>query len=126
MDESCLRLGVAEDGRALELGLGEAGEATVRLEAAAVDRLIQRLVALRAAMDPPVRQAVGRHEAQAPVADRWGVGKDALSGDPVLTFRHPGLGWLSFGITRRAARRAAEMLIEVSEAPPPAAGPRIN
>ena len=125
-DEARLLLGLACDGRSLEIVWREPGAAGLRLDAAAVDRLIARLVALRAAMDPPVRRAVGRHEAPAPVADRWGVGKDALSGDPVLTFRHPGLGWLSFGITRQAARRAAEMLVRVSEAPPPGAGGRVS
>ncbi|MFO1058500.1 MAG: hypothetical protein U1E53_16225 [Dongiaceae bacterium] len=125
-DESRLRLGVAGDGRSLDLGWCEPAAAGLRLDAAAVDRLIARLVALRAAMDPPVRRAIDRHEAPTPVADRWGVGKDALSGDPVLTFRHPGLGWLSFGITRQAARRAAAMLVRVSEAPPPGADGRIN
>ncbi len=90
------------------------------LTSAMADALIHALGDLRAGLDPAVATS---HTTSGPYLVQpdpvWYIEGDALLGLPLMHLRHPGLGWIRFLIPRHEAKRMAEVLTAIADAPEP-------
>lgn len=84
------------------------------LDAADLDDLIQRLGVMRAALADAVPERLEPSARVAAIKDpAWWC--QPRADDIAVCFRHPGFGWLAFGMPRREAAKLAEWLTK--EAP---------
>ncbi|ACR30348.1 hypothetical protein [Burkholderia glumae] len=85
--------------------------ASVLLDPADVDAVIQYLSLLRASMQPPVPETPSRSEQYVVEMDPcWYTEQHALYGGAVLFLRHTGLGWSGFALPPRSLERLHESL----------------
>ena len=111
-------LALSEDGTEAYLGLAdeEGGMIEGVLDAADLDDIIQRLGVLRAAMADAVPERLEPSARVAAIRDpSWWC--QPRPEDIAVCFRHPGFGWLAFGLPHKEARTLAEWLVKE----PPAA-----
>ncbi|GAB7535504.1 hypothetical protein AB4851_17385 [Burkholderia sp. 22PA0099] len=86
-------------------------KASVILDPADVDAVIQYLSLLRASMQPPVPEAPLRSEQYVVEMDPcWYTEQHALYGGAVLFLRHTGLGWSGFALPPLSLERLHESL----------------
>ncbi|AYQ86598.1 hypothetical protein WJ59_19675 [Burkholderia gladioli] len=85
--------------------------ASVILDPADVDAVIQYLSLLRASMQPAVPETPSRSEQYVVEMDPcWYTEQHALYGGAVLFLRHTGLGWSGFALPPRSLERLHESL----------------
>lgn len=93
----------------------------VLLSARLVDGLIRELARLRNMMPDPHPQDVDTSGRLLSVVNpRWRHTPEALMGGSIVSFRHPGLGWLHFCLPKREAAHLGGLLVKNSELPVPA------
>lgn len=86
-------------------------QASVILDPADVDAVIQYLSLLRASMQPAVPETPSRSEQYVVEMDPcWYTEQHALYGGAVLFLRHTGLGWSGFALPPRSLERLHESL----------------
>ena len=99
--EHALRLTLTDDHRSLLLAVVDGGDGTgaVLFDAHQIDDLIAILSSKRSEMDPivPIDSPVGANPAI--LADHLHMEVDAFSGKIKLSFRSPGLGWLTIHVS---------------------------
>jgi len=111
-------LALAEDGSEAYLAMTDEDGSSVEglLDAADLDDLIQRLGVVRAAMADAVPERLEPSARVAAIRDpAWWC--QPRGEDYGVCFRHPGFGWLAFGLPPREAKKLAEWLVK----PPPTA-----
>ena len=109
---------LSEDGEELKLTIPAAGGMglTLPLDTGQVDDLIALLVRLRPDMTPPVPETFPDTKTFAGVLDPCGFkGSDRWGDYILLHLRHPGVGWLHFGIPMAKARAMGRVLGEKAE-----------
>lgn len=112
MPRMTLRTALAENSRTATIQLDMDNEALghIHLDAAELENFIHRLAKLRCEMlepVPPQLDAGSRLECY--VTEAWRIPPD-VSGIRTLALRHPGLGWLGFGMSKQMAQAIAEWL----------------
>ena len=96
------RITLSEDRRSAVLEADDADGAPARLDAAAIDRLIAELAAVRAQMAPPFSGRFRTGETPAHDCDSllWEIQTDPSRRGVTIAFQHAGLGWLSLRLSR--------------------------
>jgi hypothetical protein len=96
----------------------------LKLDARAVDDVLNNLGAFRAAMTPEVPRdhSLGQRVAAVP-NPLWQTEPEMMLGDSLLHLRDPRFGWLDYMIPREEARKLAGFLLRQADNPPPAPRP---
>ncbi|MBV8838349.1 MAG: hypothetical protein JO000_17590 [Alphaproteobacteria bacterium] len=96
------RITLSEDRRSAVLEADDADGAPARLDAAAIDRLIAELAAVRAQMAPPFSGRFRTGETPAHDCDNllWEIQADPSRRGVTIAFQHAGFGWLSLRLSR--------------------------
>lgn len=86
--------------------------APVRLDSQSIDRLLAGVGHCRARMadQHPLELSDGVPAMFVP-DPYWHVSRSSLTGDPCISFRHPGFGWLKFELSTHAASRLTRCLL---------------
>ena len=106
-------LALAEDGDEVYLAMTDEDGVGVEgvLDAADLDDLIQRLGIVRSAMSDKVPERLEPSARVAAIRDpAWWC--QPRTEDCAVCFRHPGFGWLAFGLPWREAKKLAEWLVK--------------
>jgi hypothetical protein len=106
-------LALSEDGRDAYLAMTDEDGTAVEgmLDAADIDDIIQRLGQLRAAMADAVADRLEPSARVAAIKDpAWWC--QPRADDTAVCFRHPGFGWLAFGLPHHEAKKLAEWLVK--------------
>ncbi|WP_434612127.1 hypothetical protein [Tabrizicola sp. M-4] len=112
MPKMTLQPSLQPNAGAVTIQMNMDGEALghIHLEAAELEGFIHTLAMLRSQMKeavPPQLDAGSRLECY--ITDAWRVPQD-VNGIRTLALRHPGLGWLGFGMPPEMAKQIAEWL----------------
>jgi len=113
-----------QENNVLSLKFTDHPKTTHRLEAAQVDEMIANLGSYRMKMEPkPTSDWKPGSKVDRAITDpRWYVEPEMMQGDILLHIRDLRFDWLHYILPRESARKLAEALISVADAPPP--GPK--
>lgn len=106
-------LALSEDGADAYLAMTDEDGSMVEgmLDAADIDDIIERLGVLRAAMADKVAERLEPSARLSAIRDpAWWC--QPRKDDTAVCFRHPGYGWLAFGLPHREAKKLAEWLLK--------------
>lgn len=100
----------------------------VQINATDIDAIALMLRSYRMAMAPPVPTEPW---VDGPYIDvqpdpAWYIEPEAMTGDPIMHLRHPGIGWLHFLLPRSESKHLAEGLTAAAVAAPPTDSQRPN
>lgn len=87
--------------------------ATLDVDPATLEEAVESLARVRALMPEPIREEVGEASRLAAPHDcRWEVHENKMGPLRILSFGHPGFGWVSFAMSDGNAAALAEALVK--------------
>lgn len=110
---------LADDRKSVLVTFPSTPPVALKLDALEIDSMLSNLAEFRAQMadQHPKDFALGQ-KVVAVFDPLWATELDALLGDSLLHFRHPGFGWLHFLISKHEAVKLAGILQVQAEAQP--------
>lgn len=91
-----------------------------QLDATRIDRLLENLGRIRAAIEPPYAPTFAPGQKVVCVRNpAWLTEPDAMLGDSILHLRDPRIGWQHYWFPKEEARKLGGLLQAQADAPPP-------
>lgn len=116
-----IKIGVAADRRSAEIVFDNTA---MRLDASQIDELVAALAGVRSNLEPAVPEQfpqdmpTHRHE-----SNRYFFGLDPVAQMPVLAFRSPAFGWLSFLLSFEEAQKIGAQMQAAQDRQPDTSRP---
>ena len=115
MEADRIRAQLGGDGATARIVIERGGEVaeTVEVGPDTLEEAVESLARVRTLMPEPIREAVGEASRLAAPHDcRWEVHENKSGPRRILSFGHPGFGWVSFAMSDDDAAALAQALVK--------------
>jgi hypothetical protein len=112
-----LKFDLSDDCASVAVHLDGGPDASVRLDADEIDRLLGELGEMRARMQPEVPYEPDLNGSFSVVSDpRWATHGEIMDGNSFFHVRDPRFGWLSYVLPRKEAQKLSVLLAKQADA----------